>query len=42
LKEDHVVIVRKLVYIALRDVDWAETRILKDCNIRAFRMRDEY
>jgi arginase len=40
LKEDHMLSVKKLVYIGLRDVDWGETQTLKDYNIRAFGMRD--
>ncbi|KAH8799781.1 arginase [Xylogone sp. PMI_703] len=40
LKEDHMVNVKKLVYIGLRDVDWGEKQILRDYGIRTFSMSD--
>ncbi|KAK2749333.1 Arginase, catabolizes arginine to ornithine and urea [Onygenales sp. PD_40] len=40
LREDHLVSMRKLVYIGLRDVDREEKRILRENGIRAFSMHD--
>ena len=40
LKEDHMLSLKKLVYIGLRDVDVAETRILRENGIKAFSMFD--
>jgi arginase len=40
LKEDHMLSVKKLVYIGLRDVDRGEKQILRDHGIRAFSMHD--
>ncbi|XXH02081.1 Arginase, catabolizes arginine to ornithine and urea [Hypoxylon texense] len=40
LKPDHLVNVRKLVYIGLRDVDPGEKRILRENGIKAFSMFD--
>jgi arginase len=40
LKEDHMLSVKKLVYIGLRDVDRGEKQILRDHGIRALSMRD--
>lgn len=40
LKEDHMVSVKKLVYIGVRDVDVAEKQILREHGIKAFSMHD--
>ncbi|KAI4140642.1 MAG: hypothetical protein L6R39_005714 [Caloplaca ligustica] len=40
LKADHKISLKKLVYIALRDVDRGEKRILRENGIRAFSMHD--
>lgn len=40
LRDDHMVSTAKLVYIALRDVDPPEKRILREHGIRAFSMHD--
>lgn len=40
LHDDHLVSLRKLVYIALRDVDRAEKLLLRQHGIRAFSMHD--
>ena len=40
LKEDNLISMRKLVYIALRDVDPAERKILRENGIKAFSMFD--
>jgi arginase len=40
LKSDHLINVRKLVYIGLRDVDPGEKRILRENGIKAFSMFD--
>jgi len=40
LKEEHMISVKKLVYIGLRDVERGEKRILRDNGIRAFSMHD--
>jgi arginase len=40
LKDEHMVSVKKLVYIGLRDVDRGEKQILREHGIRAFSMHD--
>ncbi|KAL2014205.1 hypothetical protein VTN00DRAFT_1730 [Thermoascus crustaceus] len=40
LKKEHLVSVNKLVYIALRDVDRGEKKLLRDNGIKAFSMHD--
>lgn len=40
LKEDHMLNLKKLVYIGLRDVDVAEKRILRENGVKAFSMFD--
>lgn len=40
IKKEHMLSVKKLVYIGLRDVDKAEKKILKEQGIRAFSMHD--
>ncbi|KAF6789691.1 arginase [Colletotrichum musicola] len=40
LKEEHMLSVKKLVYIGLRDVDRGEKRILRENGIKAFSMFD--
>ncbi|ESA41989.1 hypothetical protein GE21DRAFT_10369, partial [Neurospora crassa] len=40
LKPDHLLSVKKLVYIGLRDVDPGEKRILRENGIKAFSMHD--
>jgi arginase len=40
LKEDHLISVKRLVYIGLRDVDRGEKKILRDHGIKAFSMHD--
>jgi arginase len=40
LKSEHLLSVKKLVYIGLRDVDRGEKRILRENGIRAFSMHD--
>lgn len=40
LKEHHMLSLKKLVYIGLRDVDVAEKRILRENGIKAFSMFD--
>jgi len=40
IKEDHMISVKKLVYIGLRDVDRGEKLILRENGIRAFSMHD--
>lgn len=40
IKKEHMISVKKLVYIGLRDVDRAEKKILKEHGIRAFSMND--
>jgi len=40
LKEEHLINVKKLVYIGLRDVDLAEKKILREHGIRAYSMHD--
>jgi arginase len=40
LKDEHMLSVKKLVYIGLRDVDRGEKQILREHGIRAFSMHD--
>jgi arginase len=40
LKDEHMLSVKKLVYIGLRDVDRGEKKILRDNGICAFSMHD--
>jgi arginase len=40
LKEEHLINVKKLVYIGLRDVDLPEKKILREHGIRAYSMHD--
>lgn len=40
LEKEHLINVRKLVYIGLRDVDRGEKKILRDNGIKAFSMHD--
>ena len=40
IKDEHMISVKKLVYIGLRDVDKGEKKILKEHGIRAFSMHD--
>lgn len=40
IKKEHMLSVKKLVYIGLRDVDKGEKKILKEHGIRAFSMHD--
>jgi arginase len=40
IKQEHMLSVKKLVYIGLRDVDRGEKKILKEYGIRAFSMHD--
>ncbi|KAH6670940.1 arginase [Plectosphaerella plurivora] len=40
IKEAHMLSVKKLVYIGLRDVDAGEKRILRENNVKAFSMHD--
>lgn len=40
LKDEHMVSVKKIVYIGLRDVDRGEKNILRDNGIKAFSMHD--
>lgn len=40
IKKEHMISLKKLVYIGLRDVDRAEKQILRDNNIKAFSMHD--
>lgn len=40
IKKEHMISVKKLVYIGLRDVDKGEKKILKEHGIRAFSMHD--
>lgn len=40
LKDEHMVSVKKIVYIGLRDVDRGEKKILRDNGIKAFSMHD--
>jgi arginase len=40
LQDEHMVSMRKLVYIGLRDVDRGEKKILRDNGIKAFSMHD--
>jgi arginase len=40
LEKDHLVSVKKLVYIGLRDIDRGEKRILRENGIKAFSMHD--
>ncbi|KAL4969517.1 arginase [Aspergillus stella-maris] len=40
LKEEHLVNLRKLVYIGLRDVDRGEKKLLRENGIKAFSMHD--
>lgn len=40
LKDEHMLSVKKLVYIGLRDVDAGEKKILRDNGVKAFSMHD--
>ena len=40
IKKEHMISVKKLVYIGLRDVDKGEKKIIKDQGIKAFSMHD--
>lgn len=40
IKKEHMISVKKLVYIGLRDVDKGEKKIIKEHGIRAFSMHD--
>lgn len=40
LKDEHMVSVKKIVYIGLRDVDRGEKKILRENGIKAFSMHD--
>ncbi|OJJ60876.1 hypothetical protein ASPSYDRAFT_56341 [Aspergillus sydowii CBS 593.65] len=40
LQDDHIINLRKLVYIGLRDVDRGEKKILRENGIKAFSMHD--
>jgi arginase len=40
LKEEHLISIKKLVYIGLRDVEPCEKKILRENGIRAFSMHD--
>jgi arginase len=40
IKEEHMISLKKLVYIALRDVDRGEKKILRENGIKAFSMHD--
>lgn len=40
MKDEHLISVKKLVYIGLRDVDRGEKKILKENGIKAFSMHD--
>lgn len=40
LKDEHMLSLKKLVYIGLRDVDRGEKKILREHGIRAFSMHD--
>jgi arginase len=40
LKDEHMLSLKKLVYIGLRDVDRFEKQVLRDNNVKAFSMHD--
>ena len=40
IEKEHMISLKKLVYIALRDVDRGEKKILRENNIKAFSMHD--